>query len=182
MQNTVTKSIETKGTSRIIRLALLGYEAIRQASLKLSFVSEVALAAMMFLTATDVILRYIFDRPIAGAYELTEFAMAIFIGTGIAYCGIIKGHVDVDVLVGKLSQKTQAVFASVTGLLSCGLFALITWNTFTFMKNILSLNTTSAALSIPVFPFIIIVGAGCGLLTLVIFAGFIESTYKAIKK
>ena len=94
----------------------------------------------------------------------------------------MKGHVDVDVLVGKLSERTQAFIGIITGLLSTGLFALITWNTFVFMKNIRNLSTTSAALGIPVFPFVIVVGIGCGLLTLVIFTGLIQTTYKAIKK
>jgi TRAP-type C4-dicarboxylate transport system permease small subunit len=182
MRNTVSKEIQNKQkASRLVRLALLGYRVIRQLSLKLSFIAEVALAFMMFLTAADVLLRYLFNRPIAGAYELTEYAMAVFIGTGIAYCGILKGHVDVDILVGKLRPRVQAIFAVFTGLLSLGLFALITWNTFVLMQNVRSLDTTSPALVIPVFPFIALVGAGCGLLTLVIFVGVIESVYKAIK-
>ena len=35
------------------------------------------LAAMMFLTATDVFLRYIFNRPISGALELNENMLVI---------------------------------------------------------------------------------------------------------
>ena len=45
----------------------------------LRFVAMTVLAGMMFLTAADVILRYIFNRPVTGAYELIEFLMAILI-------------------------------------------------------------------------------------------------------
>jgi TRAP-type C4-dicarboxylate transport system permease small subunit len=179
MQNIQTNSINNT-PSRLVRLGLQAYYALDKASRSVSFVSEAALAFMMFLTAADVLLRYIFSMPITGAYELTEYAMAVFVGAGIAYTGIVKGHVDVDVLVSKLAPKTQAIFACFTGILSSALFALITWNTFIFMRNVISLNTTSAALLIPVFPFVVIVGCGCGLLTLVILAQLVQSFYKAI--
>ena len=40
-------------------------------------VASFLLASMMFLTAIDVALRYIFQRPITGTYEIIEFMMAI---------------------------------------------------------------------------------------------------------
>ena len=42
------------------------------------------LLIMMFLTAMDVIFRYMFNRPITGSYELIEFMMAILVSFGIA--------------------------------------------------------------------------------------------------
>ena len=44
------------------------------------------LTAMMFLTVTDVILRYIFNRPLAGAFEMAEYMMAVLVSFGIVYC------------------------------------------------------------------------------------------------
>jgi TRAP-type C4-dicarboxylate transport system permease small subunit len=181
MQNTISNTRSSPEPSRIVRLGQQAYQWIAKGSRSLSFISEAALAFMMFLTAADVIMRYIVSKPITGAYELTEFAMAVFIGTGIAYTGILKGHVDVDVLVTKLPPRTQAILASIIGLLSTALFTLMTWHTFRFMGNIMILKTTSAALLIPLAPFIALVGVGCGILAVVIFAQFIQSVYKAIK-
>ncbi|UCG64349.1 MAG: TRAP transporter small permease, partial [Deltaproteobacteria bacterium] len=66
-------------------------------------------AAMMFLTATDVILRYIFNRPISGAYEVIEYMMAILIPFGLAYCALQGGHVSVDLLVSRFPKKIQSI-------------------------------------------------------------------------
>ena len=140
------------------------------------------MAVMMFLTAADVIMRYFFNSPIPGAMELIQFSMAVFNGAGIAYCAVVKGHVDVEVIVTKLPERIQEIIASITTLFSIGLFVLITLNTYVFMKNIISLNTVSPALAIPVYPFVVIVMIGCGLLTILLIAGFFESLYKAIKK
>ena len=42
---------------------------------------------MMFLTATDVTLRYLFRQPIASAFELTGLMLAIVVVFGLAYAG-----------------------------------------------------------------------------------------------
>ena len=41
-------------------------------------IGSVILAFMMFITAADVCLRYFFNRPIMGAYELTEITLVVW--------------------------------------------------------------------------------------------------------
>ena len=55
------------------------------------------LVALMGYTVLDVVLRYVFNRPFSGSLEVTEFAMALIVFLGIAYCGWIGGHVAVDI-------------------------------------------------------------------------------------
>ena len=66
------------------------------------------LAAMMTLTAADVCLRYLFNRPIMGAYELNEFMMAVLVGLSFAYTAIHKEHVGIEFLVERTSQRLAA--------------------------------------------------------------------------
>ena len=47
-------------------------------------VGVTALTLLMLLTAVDVCLRYLFDSPITGSYELSEFMMAILVAFGLA--------------------------------------------------------------------------------------------------
>ena len=53
-------------------------------------IGMVSLAAMMFLIAADVVLRYFFNKPITGDYELVQFMLVIMISLGLAYCGLRK--------------------------------------------------------------------------------------------
>ena len=47
--------------------------------------AQVILALMVLLTVTDVCLRYIFNNPITGSYELTEFMMAVLVFASVGF-------------------------------------------------------------------------------------------------
>jgi TRAP-type C4-dicarboxylate transport system permease small subunit len=140
------------------------------------------LALMMFLTASDVILRYAFNRPIVGDYDLTEYMMAILVSFGLAYCAFMKGHVRVDLIVNHLPQRLQAVIDSITGLLSIFLFAIITWQSFVYMVILYRSGIESTVLLIPRFPFTGLVCLGSAFLTLVLVVEFIDSLSRAVQK
>lgn len=140
------------------------------------------LGAMMFLTFADVLLRYVFNRPITGSYELTEFMMAILITFGIAYCGAKKGHVTVDVIVSRFPQRVQAIIDSITCLLGLFLFSLITWQCVVFVKDKLEAGLTSGTLYIAVFPFVGVVALGSAVFCLVLLTHLVEFLSQAVEK
>lgn len=132
------------------------------------------LAMMMFLMATDVVLRYIFNSPLLGAYELIEYMMAILVPFGIVYCAHQKSHVSVDLVVGRFTKRTQAILGSITSLLSLSLFILIAWQSFLFIKENFESKLTSAVLLIPTYPFIAVVAVGFAVLCLVLLIDFLN--------
>lgn len=140
------------------------------------------LAGMMFLTALDVVLRYIFNRPIPGAYEVIEFLMAIVVPFGIAYCGHQGSHVVVDLLVVRFPKRVQAIIGSVTAFLSLGLLILITWQNLIYIKEQYGSKLTSAVLLIPVYPFVGVVAIGCAAFSLVLLIDFFNYLSEAVKK
>jgi len=145
-------------------------------------ISMAILAAMMFLTAADVFLRYVFNRPITGAYELIEFMMSVVISFGIAYCAIEGGHVSVDLVVSTLPKRTQAIIGSITSLLGAGLFFLITWQNIIYTSENVESKLESAVLLIPVYPFIGVVAIGSAALFLVLIMEFFNFLSEAITK
>ena len=140
------------------------------------------LALMMFLTAADVSLRYVFNRPILGSYELVEYMMAMLVAFTIAYCALEKGHVNIELLISRLPPRAQSVINSFTGLISLGLFSLIAWRSFLQAKILYFAGSISPALYIPIFPFVIITSVGFGLLSLVVLIQFLESLSRAVGK
>ena len=140
------------------------------------------LAALMVLTAGDVTLRYVFNRPIVGSYDLTEYMMAIIVSFGLAYCAFFKGHVRVDLVVSHFSQRAQAVIDSITGLLSVILFSVITWQSFVYMQLLSASGLKSTVLLIPRFPFAGLVCLGSAFLTLVLLANLLEFLSKVVRK
>jgi TRAP-type C4-dicarboxylate transport system permease small subunit len=155
---------------------------VRPAVMVLHSAGVVILAAMMLLTASDVTLRYIFNRPIVGSFDLTEYMMVIVVSFGLAYCAFLKGHVKVDLVVSHLPQRVQAFIDSLTGLLGIALFALITWQSYVYMKLLFESGLESTVLLIPRFPFAGLVCLGSALLTIVLLANFLEFLAQAVRK
>jgi TRAP-type C4-dicarboxylate transport system permease small subunit len=140
----------------------------------ISYVAAGVLALMMFLTAADVLLRYIFNRPISGTWELTSYMMAVLVGFGLSYCALVKGLISVEVLTSQFSQRIQAVLNCITYFLSFCFFAVVTWQSILYIKLMFDSNLVSAVLLIPTFPFIAALALGCLVFTLVILTNFLE--------
>jgi TRAP-type C4-dicarboxylate transport system permease small subunit len=140
------------------------------------------LVAMMVLTASDVTLRYVFDRPIVGSFDLTEYMMAIVVSFSLAYCAFFKGHVSVDLIINRLPRRAQAVIDGITGLLGIFIFTLITWQAWVYMKLLFASGLESSVLLIPRYPFAGVVLLGSAVLTITLVASFLEYLAQAVRK
>jgi len=62
----------------------------------LGIVAAVVLFLMMTITATDVIGRYVFNKPINGGFELTELLLATLIYCGLPLVSARREHIVID--------------------------------------------------------------------------------------
>jgi len=143
-------------------------KAINSTARGINSVGVTALTLLMLLTAVDVCLRYIFGRPITGAYELNEFMMAILVAFGLAYAAVQKAHINVDVILSRSSPRSQAVINSITALLSLGFFILMTWRCIAYAEKVREGGYVSQSLAVPIYPFVYAVALGCAILALVL--------------
>ena len=136
---------------------------------------RVVLAAMVILITADVVLRYFFNKPIKGSYELIEFMLIVIVFTGLAYTQTTTGHISIDLLTTRLPAKARAVINSATSFLCLGAFGLITWCSAVKAEIIRLEGTTSGLLFIPNFPFMWIVALGSFLLCVFFLVGLLDS-------
>lgn len=68
----------------------------RVADWVLGAAAATVLFAMMMLTSADVLLRYVFNAPLRGAFEVTELLMAVLIFCGLPLVSRRDEHVTVD--------------------------------------------------------------------------------------
>jgi tripartite ATP-independent transporter DctM subunit len=125
------------------------------------------LTLLMTLMTLDVILRYIFNRPIPGSMETLEFILAILVAFGFGYTAMKKGHVSVSVFTDKLSPKGQAYVETINSLICLVLSALVTWQLVLFGNLMLSGGMTTSVLRLPVYPVVYAVAFGFAVLSLV---------------
>lgn len=144
-------------------------------------IAQVAVMAMMLLVVGNILLRVIW-RPIFGTYDFVGFIGATLIAFAIAYCAVQRGHIAVELVVDRLPKRAQAIIGSITGILSLGLFALISWQCLVLANDMWRLGEVSMGAHVPFYPFIYGISFGCALLCLVILIDLGKSLAKAVRK
>ena len=101
-----------------------------------------AFAALLIISAMlavslDVILRFLFNIPITGVSEVTEFALLFIPMMGAAWLLRMDGHINIDVVINYLSPEYSyfvSVMNSAVGTIVCAvvtyLGAWVTWDNF----------------------------------------------------
>ncbi|HET7253556.1 MAG TPA: TRAP transporter small permease [Xanthobacteraceae bacterium] len=134
----------------------------------LVYASILAAVAMMCLTSADALSRYLLNRPIMGAYEITEkylMVATIFLGLSYAYRGgvFIRVTFLVDRLPARLKLLAQYL-AHLASLLFCLIILVAT--TQQAVRG-LSDDTTLSALPLLVGPAYCLVPLGFFALTVI---------------
>ena len=62
----------------------------------LGAISATVLFVMMMITAIDVAGRYLFNKPLAGGFELTEMMLAALIYCGLPLVSKRREHIVID--------------------------------------------------------------------------------------
>lgn len=136
MLNSITKAID----------ALVEYQGRLS-----SFLIYPLLAIVLF----EVVMRYVFNAPTIWGFEATSFAYGLHFMLGLSYMERHSGHVRVDILASRFSEKSQALLGFLTYLLifipvySLMTIASVKYAYISTVSN--ELNSTSWAP--PIWPF-----------------------------
>jgi TRAP-type transport system small permease protein len=132
-------------------------KVVRKASYGACCVGMFMAIPLMFLTVGDVIGRAVFNRPIPGAFELSEYMLSVLVLLGAAYTQQVKGHVGVDFLTIRFSPRTQALLQAVTTIASLCVIAIMVWQGY--LEGIHE-KAVSDQLRVPQWPFKLLVAVG----------------------
>ena len=92
----------------------------------MGYIATGMLGLLMVLTVANIVLRDIFNKPIRGTPELSEFIMVIVIFLALAWCAITRQHVRVELVVTRLPLRVQIILNSITLFITLGIFVIIT--------------------------------------------------------
>jgi TRAP-type C4-dicarboxylate transport system permease small subunit len=133
----------------------------------LTLVAALATFAMMLLTTADAVGRYLFNRPILAAYELTtNYLMAAVIFLAMPYAYRQGANIRVTFLVDRLGRAPRLAVnhcVQVISILYCG--ALV-FATIQQTRHVLTTKTTFVTLDLPLWPAHLVVAVGLFLTTL----------------
>lgn len=129
------------------------YKVLSSAALILSHISIAAMVAITLITALNVTLRYVFNAPILGVYEIVERLMFCLVFAAFAYGQSTKSHVQVTMLISHLPQKIRFIVFAITSLLSTGMAIALTYAAYQQALYSFEAGTATPSLMIPLYPF-----------------------------
>jgi TRAP-type C4-dicarboxylate transport system permease small subunit len=149
--------------------------AIRKVSRVSFYAGSGLLFVIMFLVTFDVTGRYLFNSPLLGNLEITEFLLAGAVLLGLAYTQDLHGNVDLELLYNHFPKRAQKFLDILPPIIGIGLFTIVCWESGINAIEGWQKNLTSDVLRIPAWPFLLFVPVGTCLLVLVLCCQLFQS-------
>jgi TRAP-type transport system small permease protein len=135
----------------------------RHADALLGVVASAILLAMMFLTVVDVVARYAFNRPLRGAFEVTELMLLVLIFAGLPLVSFSDEHATMDFIDRLLGPRAQRWLEALVQLVNAAFMFLLTWLVWLKADRIWSYRDATDVLRIVYGPFVYFMAVTLGL-------------------
>jgi TRAP-type C4-dicarboxylate transport system permease small subunit len=124
----------------------------------LGMTSAVVLFLMMLITAVDVAGRYLFNKPIAGGFELTEILLAALIYCGLPLVSARREHIVIDTFDPLFSQGLKRGLDMVAEVVCAVALAGVGWLIFLRAVRVAEYGDTTSVLKLPLAPVVYLMG------------------------
>lgn len=141
----------------------------------LLWIGGLFLLAMIAITGANIVVR-LFGLPIRGTFELMGYFGAVVTAFALGYTQIKRGHIAVDIIVLKFSEKTQRILQAVNHLICMVFFFIVTRQVYKYATTLRETGEVTETLQIIYYPFTYAVALGCLLLAFTFFVDFLKST------
>ena len=120
----------------------------------LGVAASAILLAMMLLTVVDVVARYVFSRPLRGAFEITELMLLVLIFAGLPLVSFADEHAVMDFIDRLLGRRGQGWLERAVQLVNAGFMFLLTWLVWRKADRIWAYRDATDVLRIVYGPFV----------------------------
>lgn len=134
----------------------------------LKYVAAALLLFVAILITFDVVMRFIFNKPVVGIAEIVANGIVIIAFLQLSYAVHIGGMLRSELLVNRLGPRGRAGLEAMVSLLGALLFGLIAWASWAPMMRAISTMEFEghASFQVPVWPVKVII-VSCGILATV---------------
>ena len=126
----------------------------RYADLVLGVAAATILFAMMILTTIDVVARYVFRRPVRGAFEVTELMLVVLIFAGLPLVSFSDEHAVMDFIDRLLGAHGRRALDRGVQALNGAFMLLLAWLTWLKADRIWAYRDATDVLRILYGPFV----------------------------
>ena len=109
---------------------------------------------MMLLTVVDVVARYAFNRPLRGAFEVTELMLLVLIFAGLPLVSFSDEHAVMDFIDRVLSPRGRLTLERGVQAIDAAFMFLMTWLVWRKADRIWAYRDATDVLRIVYGPFV----------------------------
>jgi TRAP-type C4-dicarboxylate transport system permease small subunit len=135
----------------------------KRADAVLGIAASALLFGMMVLTFFDVVGRYLLNRPIRGAFEITELGLLVLIFAGLPLVSHADEHVTMDFIDRILPQALARAWVRVMHAICAAIMFFLAWQVWIKANRIASYSDTTDVLRISIGPFVYFMALMIGL-------------------
>ncbi len=138
-------------------------------------VGSVAVLSLMSLATVNVVLRFFFNAPYRGTYELVGFMGALVIAFALGYTQKRKDHIVVDILTAKFPKRINKILDRINYFVTTIFFAIVSWQVFVWGMKISKSGEVSETIKIIFHPFVYSVSLGFAVFSLTLILDFMKN-------
>lgn len=118
----------------------------------INMLAAIAIFALMLLGSAQIVLRSVFNSPIAGYIDLVELSMASMAFLGAAYCQRLGAHIRMEILIGRFTGRTLWGFEVFGTLVALFIIAVLIWYGWGHFLRSYQLGDSTIDAEFPVWP------------------------------
>ncbi|MDX1374655.1 MAG: TRAP transporter small permease subunit [Burkholderiales bacterium] len=111
----------------------------------------VVLLGIALMTTWSAFSGWVFGKPLAGDFELTEIFVAVAIFAFLPYCQLSDANVTADLFTARVGPRGLAALGLIAALLALAISGLLTWRTWAGLLDYRRYVETTAILKIPIW-------------------------------
>lgn len=127
------------------------------------FAAGVCLLGMTLITVVDVAGRYLFNAPLNGGVEVTEFMMVATVFLALPVVTARNEHIDLDVFEFLYPGWLRKLVQIVSNLAGAAAMSFVAWRVAELAARSQRQNDTTIALEIPIYGLVYFIAAMCAL-------------------
>jgi TRAP-type C4-dicarboxylate transport system permease small subunit len=132
------------GRERLLAVA----DRVQRAQL---WLAVAALVVLMLVTVFDVLLRYLFNRPIRGSYDMVETMLLVFVFNGMAAAFFGRRHIVIDLLDSFVDRRAIAALIRLADALAVVCLGLLAWAMLLPARQAYAYGDVKLELGLPIY-------------------------------
>ena len=142
------------------------HTAVGRFTQAIALISFVCVVAMMLMNVVDVVIGYLFQTHVLGAYELTQRMLMCAVFTAFAYGQSKKSHINMTIVIVHFPRPLRFTLFTIMSLLSVLAAGAMTYAAAVQTGVSVSTGYMTEVLYIPLWPFYVIETVSMAIFTL----------------